>query len=256
MSLLSISSGVALEQLIQHPKVKAVYEDRRSRWFLNQSLPLIEQPEAEAVGVTGSGTAIAILDSGVDYTLSTFGSCTSPGVPADCKVVYAADIALDDGELDNVGHGTNVAGIALGVAPGADIVALDVGDEEGVYDSDAIAAINWVIQNRATYNIVAINLSFGIGSFSSPCSADVYATPISQAKSAGILVAAASGNDSFANSMTSPACVPAAVSVGAVYDEDQGSLDWGSVSITRLQQTRWVASPTAPIFSTCWHLVH
>ena len=59
-----------------------------------------------------------MLDSGVDYTRSVFGSCTSITQPSGCKVVYAQDFATNDNQLDDDGHGTNVAGIIARVAPG------------------------------------------------------------------------------------------------------------------------------------------
>jgi hypothetical protein len=54
----------------------------------------------------------------VNYTLADFGTCTSPGTPSGCRVAYADDFTLsNDEQLDEDGHGTNVAAIALGVAP-------------------------------------------------------------------------------------------------------------------------------------------
>lgn len=81
-----------------------------------------------------------------------------------------------------------------------------------------------MIANKATYNIVAMNLSLGGGAFTSPCTTDVYASPISNARNAGILASISSGNDGYINEITSPACVPAAISVGAVYDSTVGFL--------------------------------
>jgi len=225
MSLLRVNNSRALEQLIGHSQIKAVYEDISSRRQLNQSLPLIQQPAIKALGYTGKGTAVAILDSGVNYTLPTFGSCSSPGVPSSCKVVYARDFAPDDGSLDDDNHGTSVAAIALGVAPGTEILALDVFDGEDGWSSDIIAAINFSIANQAVYNIVAINLSLGGGEYYWPCDSNIFATPISRAKAAGILVAAASGNEAFKDALGHPACTPDAVSVGAVYDSSLGGIE-------------------------------
>ncbi len=59
---------------------------------------------------------VAILDTGVNYTHAAFGNCTSPGMPEACRVSAAVEVALNDGALDDNGHGTNVAAIALGVA--------------------------------------------------------------------------------------------------------------------------------------------
>ncbi len=219
MMALRIQSSYALDRLAENPNVVRIYENKQRQHFLTQSLPLIHQPQAASLGMTGGGTSVAVLDTGVDYTRSPF-NCTAPNTPADtCKVIYAQDFAPNDGQPDvSPFHGTNVAGIALGVAPGTKIIALDVFLGSLAYDDDIIDAIDWCISNRAAYNIVAMNMSFGGGSSTIPCSTDTFATPITNAKAAGILSSVASGNAGDTNSLSSPACVPAAVSVGAVYD--------------------------------------
>lgn len=229
MAFARLRSGAALQSLLEQTGVKAVYSNAKVRLSLARSLPLIRQPQTAAQGGTGAGVAVAVLDTGVDYTNAAFGGCAAPG--GACRVAYAVDLAPDDGKLDSNGHGTNVAAIVLGVAPDARIVSLDIFRnqfrEEFAYASDVIGAIDWVIANRAAYNIVAINLSLG-GDFryTSPCSFDVYATPIANARAAGILTAAASGNEADKSGIASPACVPAAISVGAVYSADFGTENW------------------------------
>ena len=127
----------------------------------------------------------------------------------------------------NVHQLTNVAGIVAGVAPGTAIAALDVFTATGGRDTDIIAAINWSIQNKSVYNIVAMNLSLGSSSRnSSTCSNSVYSTPFTQARAAGIVPVVASGNDGYTNGIAEPACATGAVSVGAVYDSNVGSRAW------------------------------
>lgn len=77
-------NDTALASLLDDPGVAGVSENRRHRHFLTQSLPLIGQPQVQSRGYTGNGASVAILDTGVDYTLSAFGSCTAPGVPEGC----------------------------------------------------------------------------------------------------------------------------------------------------------------------------
>jgi len=227
MMFLKIRSLSGFAQLVGHPGVVRVYENERYSHFLTQSLPLINQPAVAASGKVGTGTTVAVLDTGVNYTLPDFGSCSAPSVPAGCKVVYAHDFPPDDGAFDDNGHGTNVAGIVLGVASDTRIAALDVFSNDGyAYSNYIIAAINWCISNKSTYNIVAMNMSFGGGSSTSLCPGDVFAVPVADARSAGILSAIASGNNGFTNQISSPGCVPAAVSVGAVYDSSVGSKSW------------------------------
>jgi hypothetical protein len=232
-----LRSSAALRALLQQPGIKAVYSNVKLRHMLAQSLPLIRQPETTAQGGAGAGTTVVVLDTGVDYQRAAFGSCPAPG--GSCKVAYAEDFAPNDHALDDNDHGTNVAGTVLGVAPGARIAALDVFRSDGfAYSNDIIAAINWAIANKSDYNIVAMNLSLGGGRYASLCPNDVFATPIANARAAGILSAIASGNENYKSEIGSPACVPAAVSVGAVYDSDQGNKAWGDCTdrTTRVDQ--------------------
>jgi subtilisin family serine protease len=151
MMFLRFRSAPAILEFLAKPKVVRVYENRIHHALLAESLPLIGQPSVAASGKTGAGTTVAVLDTGVDYTRAAFGFCTSPGVPAGCRVAYSQDFAPNDGQLDDPGvayHGTNVAGIVVGVAPGARIAALDVFTGDGARDSDILAAGNWCIAKR------------------------------------------------------------------------------------------------------------
>lgn len=214
-----IRSARALQNLRRQGRIKSIDAVVQVRPTLAQSLPLINQPAMQALGHTGAGTTVAVLDTGVDYTRAAFGSCSAPG--GSCKVAVAQDFATPDGVVDQGNfHGTNVAGIVLGVAPGARIAALDVFESNGGASSNVIInAINWCITNRATYNIVAINMSLGGGRYYAAVAPnDAWGTAIANAVAAGIVVVAASGNDGYTNSMALPAAYSNVVSVGAFYD--------------------------------------
>ena len=218
-----------LLSLARQPEVLAVHEDVRMESQLAASLPLIAQPAAAAAGHLGAGTAVAVLDTGCDFTRPAFGSCASAGA-AGCKVAYANDFGTSDNVRDTNYHGTNVAAIVLGVAPATQILALDVFEGQYAYSTTIIRAIDWVITNRATYNIVAINMSLGSGGYSAACGSDVFSTAIGNARNAGILSAVASGNSSLSSAISSPACVPTAISVGAVYDANVGGVGYSGCS--------------------------
>ena len=161
MAFVRTRNRAALAKLLSHSDIKAVYENKSYQHQLAESLPLIQQPAAAATGRDGAGTTVAVLDTGVNYTLPAFG-CIAPGVPATCRVVAAVDVAPDDYTLDDIkGHGTNVAAIIVGVAQGAKIAAVDVFTGQVAYSSDIINGINLVINNESVYNIVAMNLSLG-----------------------------------------------------------------------------------------------
>jgi hypothetical protein len=186
------------------------------------NLSLINQPQAAAAGGLGEGAAVVVLDSGTDYTRAPF-DCTEPG--PGCKVVYAADLAPEDHQPDDeIMHGTNVSGIILAVAPAARIIAFDVFDGKNGLGSAILSGIDWSITNRSKYGIVALNMSFGGGSYSKACTADVLGAAIATARAAGILSAVASGNEGKTDALSSPACAPSAVSVGAVYPRNVGGL--------------------------------
>lgn len=233
--LVRVDSAAALGRLVASEDVVSVEPNRSNRADLAQSLPLIRQPQVAAAGHTGQGTSVAVLDTGVDFHRAAFGSCTEAGEEG-CAVAYAHDFAPDDGSLDDNGHGTNVAGIAVGVAPSTKILALDVfGSGGGATDGDIIAAIEWAIDHQGAYNIRALNLSLGvIGSrYASECTSSSYAAPFLLARSVNILPVVAAGNAAYVNGtyqdgVSAPACAPGAVRVGAVYDSNLGSRSWGS----------------------------
>ncbi|MEI6832394.1 MAG: S8 family serine peptidase [bacterium] len=216
-----------LTALANDPNVVSISEDVKFKFNSNSNLNLIRQPEAVAKGFLGDGASVAILDTGLDYMRTAFGSCTAPNTPADtCRVSVVQDFAPADNVLDDsILHGTNVAGIVAAVAPGAKLIGLDVFDGDGAYGSDIIGAINWVIANKSKYNIASMNMSFGSYGFVD-CLGGSLAVAISTAKDAGVLTAAAAGNMGSIY-LDYPACSPSAVSVGAVFDSDIGSVDFG-----------------------------
>jgi len=93
-SFMRVSGVEAMQRLLKSPQVKRVAENSELQSALGQSLPLIHQPQAAALGHQGNGTSVAIIDTGVDFTRPEFGSCTAPGQPASCRVVIAEDYGV------------------------------------------------------------------------------------------------------------------------------------------------------------------
>ncbi len=141
---LQLKSLHALEALAAYDEVLQFYKNEKHQML--DDLTLINQPQTFAAGKGGAGTAVAVLDTGTDYTRAAFGSCTSAG--PSCKVVYAHDFAPDDGNVDDNGHGSNVAGIVLNVAPSTKIIALDVFNGSSAWSSDIISAVNFLIDAK------------------------------------------------------------------------------------------------------------
>lgn len=239
-------AGVAA--LANRPDVAFVTVDGTKR--LLQVTPqsaqlLIHSDQVNILGVTGAGRAVAVIDTGVDYTIATLGGGGFPNA----KVIGGTDIADKDSDpMDCEGHGTEVSGVIAGptgVAPDAKIVAVKVFSSQGAsnasckseaFDSDIIGGINYAVTNQAAFGITAINISLG-GSFDDTadhgyCDAQesAYATAIDSATAAGIVVTVAAGNDGTINALTVPACISSAVSVGAVYSDSHTKVAWSDGS--------------------------
>jgi hypothetical protein len=224
---LRVDSAEALMALAGDPAVARIVPNEQLTLLTDPAdLTLINQPKAAAAGKLGAGTTVAVLDTGTDYTRAPF-NCTAAGATG-CPIVYAADIAAQDNSVDDNGHGTNVSGIVHSVAPSAQIAALDVFTGNGAYTTDIMTAIDWTITNKAKYNIVSINMSLGGGVSTTTCPTDALAVSIAKARAAGILSAVASGNSGTTNAISSPACSPDAVSVGAVHAANLGGLQWST----------------------------
>ena len=137
--------------------------------------------------------AIAIVDSGVAAGRTDFGG----RVVKQVTMTNLLPNALGDGR----GHGTFVAGIAAGsktgyagAAPTAPIVSIDVMDDNGMaMTSDVIAAADWILANKGTYNIKVANFSL-----QSTVAASFMYDPLDKAVEklwfSGVVVVAAAGN--------------------------------------------------------------
>ena len=137
--------------------------------------------------------AIAIVDSGVQSSRIDFNG----------RVVKQVRITnlLPNSTGDGRGHGTLVAGIAAGsasryagAAPTAPIVSLDVMDDNGMaLTSDVIAAADWILQNKAAYNIRVANFSLQ-SSTPATFAYDPLDAAVEKLWFNGVVVVAAAGN--------------------------------------------------------------
>jgi subtilisin family serine protease len=119
--------------------------------------------------VDGSGLTVAVIDGGVDYHHEALGGALGAGH----KVIAGYDFANNTTDPFNptMDHGTAVAGLIAssdpahpGIAPGADIVALRVFDNNNQGDFNRVAdALQWVIDHHDQYNISAVNISLSDG---------------------------------------------------------------------------------------------
>ncbi|MEA2733940.1 MAG: hypothetical protein QOE14_391 [Humisphaera sp.] len=199
---------------------------------------LVNQDEAAAAhsSITGAGTTVAVIDTGVDYTISALGG----GFGAGKKVIGGYDFYANDADpMDADGHGTMVAGVIAasaytvggvtyrGVAPDAKLVALRVGTETSISDNNIERALQWVITNHDAYGIDVVNLSLGSGSYTDPNTDSQMSDEFQALRDLGIFVVAASGNsnDAFSgpiggDGIAFPSADPNVFAVGAVTAND------------------------------------
>ena len=218
-----INSVAALDALLAQPGIKAIYQNAKIKQALAESLPLINQPGDSIVGENGQNTTVVVIDDGIELTNPAFTLCSATNNPNEnCNVAVSLDMVNNPGAYND--HGSNIAAIILGVAPSTKIAALNIFDANGLgYQSDVIASIDWAIENKTQYNIVAINMSLSDNTYhSTPCTTDWSSAAINRAASSGISVVVSSGNSAYTDGLSSPACSPNAISVGAVYDTNVG----------------------------------
>jgi len=185
-------------------------------------------------GVTGQGIVVAVVDSGITAHLALAK-----------KVIASVSFVTNDPSTDDAyGHGTHVAGIITGsaapasqvtslypggLAPGVQLVNVRVlGAHGSGYTSDVIAGIDWVVANRARYNIRIINLSLG-HPVVEPAATDPLCEAVARAAAAGLTVVVSAGNQGRSpqgnrvlGGITSPGNSPLAITVGALNT-------WGTV---------------------------
>lgn len=168
--------------------------------------------------IAGSGIKIAIIDTGVNYK------------HPDLKENYIGGydfVNNDTDPMDDNGHGTHCAGIALGtgrasgfknvgVAPMADLYVYKVLDNEGIGDlSSVLRAFDQALIDE----IDVISISFGNNEeLAFPNS--TLSLAADSAVEAGIVVVASAGNDGAKGPISSPACARNVICVGATDDFD------------------------------------
>ena len=232
----------ALRSLAASPAVKSIHYDRPTGGEMNRVAVAVGARAAQLqYGYTGAGVGVAVIDSGTTSwhdDLTYAGS--SPAVRVKNGQRVAAFVDFVNGHTapyDDNGHGTHVSGIIAGngresmgvragIAPSAHLVSLKVLDAQGRgVISNVIAALEWVVLNKAAYNVRVVNLSVG-AAVTESFRTDPLTLAAKRAVDSGLVVVTAAGNlgknaagQTQYGAITAPGNAPWVLTVGAYSHE-------------------------------------
>ncbi|MFI6182919.1 S8 family peptidase [Nonomuraea sp. NPDC051191] len=199
--------------------VGKVWLDAKVKADLAESVPLIGAPEAWKAGFDGSGTTVAVLDTGVD--------ATHPDLAG--RIADSRSFVEGQEVTDHHGHGTHVAatvggsgagsdGTRKGVAPGARLVIGKVLGDSGSGDtSDIIAGMEWAATEEKA-KIVSMSLGGNPTDGTDPLSQSVN----DLSASTGTLFVVAAGNDGPGKeTIGAPGAAASALTVAATDKSDR-----------------------------------
>jgi len=214
-----------------------VYEDAAVTASATSVLPETYYPQEVGAtnlhkgGLTGRGVTVAVLDSGL---WQEKGPLAKTSYGKDQRVLAQYDAiqgrANPSNYDDGFGHGTHISAIIgnaavastgrfQGVSPGVDLVSVKALDSTGAGRYfDVIRGIQWIVSNKARYNIRVLNMSL-----SAPVRSHYWDDPLNQAVmsawATGIVVVVSAGNDGPSPmSIGVPGNNPYVITVGAVTD--------------------------------------
>ena len=230
-------------------------------------LPIAERLHADPA-YAGRGVTIAFLDAGFyahpDLTTPRNRILAYHDLfrPEDgIGVLDTPDASSWHGMMTSVvaaGNGALSNGRFRGLAWEANVVLVRVGSSSRIVHDDLRRGLEWVIENRARYDIRVLNISCG-GDYEESFLTDGLSRAADEASRQGIVVVAAAGNAGHdaAHHVVPPASAPSVVAVGGLDDGGAGDRSWHyhssyGLTIDGLQKPEliapaiWVAAPILP----------
>ncbi len=172
----------------------------------------------------GQGITVAVVDSGIASSHPDFSG----------RVIATKNTTRLQLPNDNFGHGTYVAGIIagngaaskgahIGIAPKAQLLNVKVSESFGAsFESDLVEGLQWIYENRKTYNIKVVNISL-----TDSLAQSYHTSPIAAACEVlwfnGIVVVVSSGNKGH-DAVYPPANDPFVITVGAADSQGTASI--------------------------------
>ena len=192
---------------------------------------VVRADDTNNAGYKGQGITVAVVDTGITEVADLAGRI----VPVDNEGLFGGTSPCKNfsGEEtcdDSYGHGTFIAGIIAGngaasggarkgVAPQAKLLSVKIAGRTGAADvSTLLAALQWVVSYRSTYNIKVLNLSLGTNGTQS-YRTDPLNYAVQKAWDAGIVVVVSAGNlGPEPGTVSKPGDDPWVITVGATDD--------------------------------------
>jgi hypothetical protein len=250
-----------INRIIELPYVSNVINDSRIFVSLNESISLIDADEASLIFdnngylLEGKGVTIAFLDTGINYNHFDLRD----------NFLGGYDFVNEDNDpMDDNGHGTHCAGIAVGTGKISNYTIKGIAPKAKYYsykvmDSNGIGYVSWFIEAMErsidpnqdgdysdSVDIISISAGDPYGN-----SNDTLSIAANNAVNLGVIVVASAGNNGpDYDSISSPGCAKNVICVGATDKNDNIALfsSRGSLSNDIIKPD--ILAPGVNIFST------
>ena len=196
----------------------------------------------EATGYDGSGSVVAIIDTGIDGLHVGLDDLDDDNSTDDPKIIAFYDVVNNPGltngseifPYDDQGHGSHCAGTTAGtgaptyehtgMAPQAQLVGVKVLDEGGSGSfAGVMMGMEWTVEKRHEFNIRAASMSLGgpgVIEFTSAEEESV-ARMANEMVRAGVALFIAAGNSAGPGTIGTPGSAEDVITVGALDKGDQ-----------------------------------